>query len=150
HADLRGEYPVGRGLPAHRQPLLRVLAVVLDVDTVLAVDHDAAPCRQEGEYRVVGDREAAARIGDEEPLGAGDGERRKSRRSARRGSRRQQPPRDERCQALAEPDLLVELIEILETELAERRTAHLFAHILEREREFTECLCEKLSAERDR
>src|SRR5262249_44521022 len=52
HADLGGEYPVGRGLPAHRQPLLRVLAVVLDVDAVLEEDVHAAPCLQECEYRI--------------------------------------------------------------------------------------------------
>ena len=149
-ADLGGEDAIGRGLPAHRQPLLRVLAVVLDVDAVLAVDHDAAPGGKEGEDRVVGNREAAARVGNEQSLGAGNGERRKSGGSARGRGRRQQPPRNQRCEALAEPDLLVELIEILEAELAERRTAHLFAHILERERELAERLREELGAERDR
>ena len=34
-----------RGLPGDRQPFLRMLAVVLDVHAVLAVDHDAAARR---------------------------------------------------------------------------------------------------------
>ncbi len=36
------EEPIRRGLPGDRQPFLRMLAVVLDVHAVLAMDHDAA------------------------------------------------------------------------------------------------------------
>src|SRR5205085_11740766 len=74
--ELGREEPVGGALPVARQPVLRMLAIVLDVDAVLAVGHHAAARGQEGEDRVVGDREAAARVGYEQPLGAGDRERR--------------------------------------------------------------------------
>src|SRR5204862_8155143 len=110
---LGGEEPVGGALPARRQPVLRMLAIVLDVDAVLAVDHHTAARRQEGEDRVVGYREAAARVGYEEPLGAGDREWRGAAGAVGGDSARQQPPRDERREALAEAELLVQLVEVL-------------------------------------
>src|SRR5204862_7985928 len=148
--ELGGEEPVGGALPAQRQPVLRMLAIVLDVDAVLAVDHHTAARRQEGEDRVVGYREAAARVGYEEPLGAGDRERRGAAGAVGGDSARQQPPRDERRETLAEAELLVQLVEVLHAELPERGLAHFLRDVVERDREFTERLRQQLRAERDR
>src|SRR5438067_3544968 len=148
--DLGGEEPVGGALPAHRQPVLRMLAIVLDVDAVLAVDHHTAARRQEGEDRVVGYREAAARVGYEEPLGAGDREWRGAAGAVGGDSARQQPPRDERREALAEAELLVQLVEVLHAELPERGVPHFLRDVVERDREFPERLRQQLRAERDR
>ncbi len=78
------------------------------------------PGREEREDRVVRNREAAARVADEQAFGAGDRERRGLRDGAFLGRRgRQQSTRDERREALAEADLLVELVDVLHAELAD-------------------------------
>src|SRR4029077_6586237 len=89
-AQLGGEQPVGGGLPGDRQPVLRMLAVVLDVDAVLPVDHHAAAGGQEGEDRIVGYWEAAARVGHQQALGAGDRQWRELRAAVRVVRRGQQ------------------------------------------------------------
>ena len=61
-ADLGAEHLVGGGLPGDRQPVLRMLAIVLDVHAVLAMNDHAAAGRQEREDRIVRNREAAARV----------------------------------------------------------------------------------------
>src|SRR5665213_4235248 len=79
-ADFRQEQPSGFVLPGYRQPLFRLLAIILDVGTGLAVHDDAAAGAQTSEDRVVGNRVAAMRIADQQSLGAGHRQRRGSAR----------------------------------------------------------------------
>ena len=109
------------GLPRDGQPVLRMLAIVLDVHAVLAVDDHAAAGRQEREDRIVRDREAAARVRDQQAFGARDRERR--RRAGERflaGLRGQQAARDQRREAFAQADLLVQLVDVVHAELDHR------------------------------
>src|SRR6185312_4108332 len=102
------------------------------------------------EYRIVRQREATAGVRDEEPLRARDREWHRRMRAAIRGRRRrQQAPRHEGRQPLAETDFLVEVILVLHAELPEHGMLHLGADLLEREAEFPECLVEEPLAERD-
>ena len=65
------------------------------------------------------------------------------------GSGRQQPARDQRREPLAEAHLLVELIDVLHAELAERGLQGLRAHLVERQLEFAQRLVDEPLAERD-
>ena len=69
------EQPVDGRLPGDRDPFLGLLAEGRQVAAGLAVDHDAAAARQVREDRIVGDREAAARVGHDQAFRAGDRER---------------------------------------------------------------------------
>ena len=101
---------IGGGLPGHRDPLVRLLAERREIAAGLAVDHHAAPRREVGQDRVVRDREAAAGIGDDEAFRACDRKRPCNAFHHSFRVRRQQPSRDERSDALTEPDLLEQFV----------------------------------------
>ena len=130
-----GEQPLLVLLPHRGDPLVRLLAEGGDVRAVLAVDDDAAAAREVGHDRVVGNREAAARVADDQALGSRD------RQRLLRGLRalvvgRQQAARDQAREPLAEADLLEQLRAVLERERAGDLVEAPLRELLDRQLEF--------------
>src|SRR6185437_11785969 len=82
-------------------------------------------------------------------LRAGDCQRHRRVGLTVRRRSRQQTLRDEGRQALAETDLLVEVVQVLHAELSEHGLLYLRADFVERQAEFPERLVEESLAERD-
>src|SRR5688572_19394324 len=151
HVDqqARGEEVLRRMvlLPDRGDPLVFLLAERGDVRAVVAVDDDAAAAREVGDDRVVGYGEAAPRVADDEAFGARDGERLGSHGIRAGVVVRQQAARDEAGEALAEPDLLAQLLAVLQRERARDLVEAAGGQLLERQLELLERLVQHAPAE---
>src|SRR5688572_3494145 len=145
--DLDVEQPVGGCLPGDGHPFLRLLAEGRQVPARLAMDHDATPAREVGEHRIVRNGEAAARVGHDQALRAGDRERPPAPRDAVTRIGRQQPARDEGCNPLAEADLLEELLGAPQPELLHDRLDSARRELAQAERELLERLVQESPAQ---
>src|SRR5687767_396289 len=134
-------------LPDRRNPLVLLLAERRDVRAVVAMDDDAAAAREVGDDRVVGYREAAARVADDETLGARDGERLRGHGIRAGVVVRQQAARDEAGKALAESNLLAQFLAVLQRERACDFVEAAGGQLLERQLEFLERLVQHAPAE---
>src|SRR6188768_534029 len=145
--DLDMKQPVGGRLPGDRYPFLRLLAEGREVPAGLAMDHDPTPAREVGEHRIVRYREAAARVGHDQTLRAGDRERPAAPRDAVTRIGRHQPARDERGDSLPEADLLEELLGAPQPELLHHRLDSARRELAQAERELLERLVQEPPAE---
>src|SRR5688572_7272634 len=145
--DLDMEQPVGGRLPGDRHPFFRLLAEGRQVPAGLAMDHDATPARKIGEHRIVRYREATARVGHDQALGAGDRECPAAPRDAVTRIGGQQPARDERGDPLAEADLLEELLGTPQPELLYDRLDSVRRELAQAERELLERLVQESPAQ---
>src|SRR5450631_892109 len=133
------EQPAVRLLPGDRQPLFGLLAVFGEITAILAVDHHAATRAQIRHDGIVRNRKTAARVADQQAFGAGYHQRAAVRGTALAAvSRRLQTPGDQRGQALAQADLFVQLVGILQMQILDHRVEFRRRNLLQAEREFLE------------
>ncbi len=150
-ANLHVEDAIEIRLPRRRNPLVRLLAIVAEVPARFAMDHDAASAREIPHDRIVRDREAAACIAHDHAFRAGNRERACLRDRFRRLRivHGQQFARDERREALAQADLLEQLLRRLEVELRCCSLQPLLGNLLQRKRQLRERLIEQAPTEID-
>src|SRR5262245_3726768 len=122
HLDLRIELAFHAFRPIYGNPLRRVLAVLGEISAVVAMNHYAAAARHEADDLVARNRVAAARVIDDHTFRPCDLER-LARVRVGLGLVRslREHSRDDRCQPLAEADLLVEHFDVADAELGAQR-----------------------------